>query len=837
MKEQNRNEIIPQPKQLEALATSEFETLYGGSRGGGKAQPITCNVLTPSGFKKIKDLRIGDKIIHPFEGISKITNIYPQGTQLSYKVEFIDGAITYATLDHLWHCWFTNTERKKKLHNTQEIIDWLEKNKDRKQRSSCIIPLIRPIEKPKKKLSISPYLLGLYLGDGCSRGTRMVLFSTIDKALLTAFCKEGYCCKQRNKYDYAIILDNNKKRERNKKGQFEINKSTFYNRLVDIGLANLKSQEKYIPNNYMNSNIQDRVALLQGLFDTDGYIDTRGHIEFTTTSAKLAKQVQYLIWELGGKATLKDYKTKYRIYIRIENVSLFRLQRKKTRFKKFNGGISKLGRRIKKITKENKTECACIQTDREDGLYITDDFIITHNTFAGILWLIKPYLIKNPKYRALVIRRNSDDLKDWIDRAGMIYNELGLGTQPTGMPPQFKFPSGAVIRTGHLKDENAYTKYQGHEYQRVLIEELNQIPTEKSYLQLISSCRTTVENIDSRVFATTNPGGAGHAWIKSRFVDCAPFNTTYIDTTTGRSRIYIPATIDDNPRLKEADPNYINFLEGLKNTDYELYKAWRHGDWEVFAGQFFREFRHSLHVIPPFVPRKKIHIFGNIDWGRVHNFAFYLTAVKEEIFEDINFYRALTFMEVYGNDKSPHEWAKIILERLRFFDLGLNDIKNIEADTQIFVPGNDKSKSIALQFADVNEGFRYLLKPASKDRIGGWENMHNWLSLAPDGQPYWLITENCENLIKTLPLLVHDENKVEDVMKSVGTDSIDDAADSMRYGLKAIKWIDARLGGVDKTKYKKMPKTAYIYKGKQVSVNLDEFATATENKESVYYKE
>lgn len=416
----------------------------------------------------------------------------------------------------------------------------------------------------------------------------------------------------------------------------------------------------------------------------------------------------------------------------------------------------------------------------------------------------------------------------------MIYNELNLGTQPMGNPPQFKFPSGAVIRTGHLKDENAYTKYQGHEYQRMLIEELNQIPLEKSYLQLISSCRTTVDGIDARVFATSNPGGAGHVWIKARFVDCTPFNTTYIDPFTSRSRIYIPATIDDNPRLKEADPQYVNFLDGLKGTDYELYKAWRHGDWNVFAGQFFREFRRNLHVIPPFIPRK-IHILGNLDWGRVHNFAFYLTAIKNERFEDIDFIRAFTFMEVYGNDKSPHEWGRIILERLKFFNLNLSDIKNIESDTQIFVPGLDKSKSIALQFADINEGFKYLLKPASKDRIGGWENMHNWLSIAPDGQPYWLITENCENLIRTLPNLVHDENNVEDVLK----ESEDDAADSMRYGLKALRWIDAKVGGVISGKTKpKLRYTAVTKQGRQVSVDLDKFSDAFANQKSgAYYKE
>jgi len=194
-------------------------------------------------------------------------------------------------------------------------------------------------------------------------------------------------------------------------------------------------------------------------------------------------------------------------------------------------------------------------------------------TDAGQAWLL--YDKDNPLYKALVIRRNADDLSDWIARARVMYTRCGGIV--SGNPPIIKFPSGAFIKTGHLKDENAYEKYQGHEYQKMLIEELTQIPREIHYLKLISSCRSTVEEIRPQVFATTNPGNAGHKWVRSRFVDVGPPETTFLDPITGRSRIFIPAKVDDNPSLMEKDPDYVHFLDGLPDG---LREAWRDGSWD-----------------------------------------------------------------------------------------------------------------------------------------------------------------------------------------------------------------------------------------------------------------
>jgi len=196
------------------------------------------------------------------------------------------------------------------------------------------------------------------------------------------------------------------------------------------------------------------------------------------------------------------------------------------------------------------------------------------------------YDIDNPNLRQLVIRRNYDDLKDWIDRARSFYRAqkptFTLSTR------EIVFPSGAKIILGHLKDDGAYAKYQGHEYQRILIEELTHIPSEELYLKLLASCRSTVPGLPARLFATTNPGEIGHKWVKRRFVDVARPGQTYEDPVTGRTRLFVQSRVEDNPTLMEADPDYVKFLDGLPDG---LRQQWREGSWDdiEIKGAYFTQ--------------------------------------------------------------------------------------------------------------------------------------------------------------------------------------------------------------------------------------------------------
>lgn len=199
-------------------------------------------------------------------------------------------------------------------------------------------------------------------------------------------------------------------------------------------------------------------------------------------------------------------------------------------------------------------------------------------TDAGIAWMIEPEYVSNPAYRGLVLRLNATDLGDWLDRANRLYSHLGA--KMTGQPAEITFPSGAKIRTGHLADEEAYNKYKGHEYQKILIEELTQIPSESRYLKLLGSCRSTIPGLEAQIFCTTNPDGVGHLWVKKRFIEGKQMGRTFY-AQDGSTRVFIPSSIEDNPSLLST-PGYMQYLESIKETDPELYKQWRYGDWTSF---------------------------------------------------------------------------------------------------------------------------------------------------------------------------------------------------------------------------------------------------------------
>lgn len=409
-------------------------------------------------------------------------------------------------------------------------------------------------------------------------------------------------------------------------------------------------------------------------------------------------------------------------------------------------------------------------------------------TDAGIQWLHgekigefsngRPkYYIHHPQYRALVLRKNYDDLVDWIDRAKRLYAYAGV--QFVGKPVEARWPSGAIFRLGHLKNKESYEKYLGHGYHRMLIEELTLVPEEKYYIQMLGSLRTTVPELKPQIFSTTNPGSVGHYWVYDRFVKPAPYDTVF-SGNDGRNRIYIPATLDDNPILMK-DKNYVMYLEGLKKTDPNLYKAWRHGDWSVFEGQFFSEFDTFVHVVDNFTPEGDVVLLGGADWGySPRPFVLLLGALQKVAWKGSYFNRLWVYDEILYTKKTPQELSEIIKRREERIDKF-----NLKIDPSASTKGKDGSLSILDQFT--NEGIYF--RPANNDRPNGWMAIRHWLSMAPDGLPYMLICERCNNLIKNLPMLVYDDTKKDDL----DTTGPDDSSDALRYMCIHAPFIDASV--------------------------------------------
>lgn len=396
-------------------------------------------------------------------------------------------------------------------------------------------------------------------------------------------------------------------------------------------------------------------------------------------------------------------------------------------------------------------------------------------TDAGLAWLLRH--IDNPRYRALIIRKNADDLSDWIDRARVMYQDTGATF--AYRPAIITFPSGAIFRTGHLKDDNSYGKYLGHEYQRMVIEELTQIPTEELYLKLISSCRTTIPELEPRVFCTTNPGGIGHVWVKSRFVDVASPGMPYVDKETGRTRIFIPAKVTDNPTLMTVDPAYLNFLDGLPD---QLRKAWRDGNWDIIAGQVFSEWSLLTHVVEPFTIEPQWPLWLAMDWGVNSPFSvgWYTRDYDGHTYLIRELYmNGIDFMKAFGKPLTPKRLAIIILKMNEEYYRG-HDYDYCVCDPSMWnktVLGENRGKPEGESIAEIMMSVGLKLIRADNDRINGLARYREALAIAPDRKPWYQVFSTCRDTIRTIPSLPYSLTKLEDV----DTDAEDHCYDRDRY--------------------------------------------------------
>lgn len=363
---------------------------------------------------------------------------------------------------------------------------------------------------------------------------------------------------------------------------------------------------------------------------------------------------------------------------------------------------------------------------------------------------------------------------------------------------------GGRIMLRNLDDP---AKYMSTEFAGEFVEELTR-DDEQTFQDLRNRLRYPgIPEV--KFMGASNPGGIGHGYVKKFFID-----KTTNDPEQERF-FYVHANVYDN---KYISPDYIKQLESLPE---QKRKAYLEGSWDVFEGQYFSVWDRKLHVINPFMPNKKAVIVGGMDWGRVDNFSFHLTEITRIDTQGSHFYRSKVFMEVYGTEHTPAEWSAIIKEKMKIYNLKFEDIAWIRADTQIWNKALDgRSLDIYSQFVQSDEGWRKL-RQANKDRIGGWENLQRWLSLAPDAVPYLQFTSNCNNAIRLLPELVHDENKKEDVDQK----GENDAADSIRYLHMALKWVDGASGAM----YHSQPLPTKLFAPtfigeKQLSMDLDSWA-------------
>jgi phosphate starvation-inducible PhoH-like protein len=353
-------------------------------------------VLTPDGWRPIGDLRVGDLVIGSNGEPTPVLGVYPQGEKDIYRVTAQDGGSVLASGDHLWAVKTASDKRRGKPYRVLTTKDMIGKLRVFHQRRYELPLHSAPVCFPERPVPVNAYALGLLLGDGCVSG-RSPSFGTADPELAFALQMSlpGTDVRPRGGYDYrlarAIAVDEVK----------PIGRSVI-DIMRTLGLYGCRSTTKFVPELYRYNSAKVRLAVLQGLLDTDGGPVTEtgrtGRVQYTTTSPRLRDDVIFLVRSLGGVACSRvrpaagrkpgfaqggyvySRPDAHTIDIRLpEGTEPFRLERKRRTYHEAGGG-GRPTRFIDSIEPAGKAEAVCISVAAEDSLYTTEDFLLTHNT-------------------------------------------------------------------------------------------------------------------------------------------------------------------------------------------------------------------------------------------------------------------------------------------------------------------------------------------------------------------------------------------------------------------------------------------------------------------------
>lgn len=378
---------------------------------------------------------------------------------------------------------------------------------------------------------------------------------------------------------------------------------------------------------------------------------------------------------------------------------------------------------------------------------------------------------KYPGSSGLIIRRKFTELTKpgaLIPRSHEFFSSVAHWN---GETRTWTWPNRSVLAFGHCEDDAAAFDYQGTQVDDLNFDQLEQF-TELQFNLIKGANRTTRTDLKPLIRSTANPGGVGHGWVKNRYIDQAPPWKVWTDGTSGKTRRFIPATVDDNPHLQAG---YIRTLEDMPEP---WRSAWRWGRWDIFVGQFFSEWDPEIHVCRAFDPPKEWRRFGMLDYGFASPFAYYQMAYSPA--GSVYLYR-----ELYQSRVLDSAQASMIVEACR------------DDPPEYIVAGKDlwdlsgkgpKGQSTAETYQQtwLRQGFRTDLRVADDNRLQGWARMREWLQpfSGPEGDQtamFQVMQVRCPNFVRTLPGLIHDDVKPEDL----DSDGEDHAADAVRYGLQS----------------------------------------------------
>lgn len=368
---------------LKGMQNKQLITLIA-STGLGKAVTLDTPVLTPIGYIPMKDIQVGSRVCSSDGKFYNVSAIYPHKNKETYRVSFEDGTFVDCCEDHLWKFKTTDDIRRKKSWRVESVKQILEKYPIKRNKTFNIsIPVCNEVEFSKSSLPIHPYVLGCLLGDG-GFTTDRITFTNPEKDIVN---KLNFLLKIYGEFVYH--------KGTSCQYAFKSNDTKFnylYRSIKSLNLLGCKSATKFIPSEYKLSSIADRKHLLKGLIDTDGNVDKKGAVNFSTKSIQLANDVMFIVRSLGMRCTLSKYDrslegkgTEYRVNIRAKSNELFSSEKHTNRYNKRivpNKEHHYELLKVTSITKLNiKQDMQCITVDSPDHTFICGDFIVTHNTW------------------------------------------------------------------------------------------------------------------------------------------------------------------------------------------------------------------------------------------------------------------------------------------------------------------------------------------------------------------------------------------------------------------------------------------------------------------------
>jgi len=481
--------ISPQAGFQEKFVRSNVDFVVGG--GVLNPQPLDGLIATPNGFIRMGDIKVGDIICDTKGGTQVVNLVIDKGLQPCVEFTLSDGRVVYSALSHNWRV--RDRHNKIKEITAQQIIDYynkeIELSKGRKygKRNLLKLPLTLPTcysDVYKEERTIHPYILGYIIGDGSmSKNASKPDIFTKDKEVVDRFISLGYDAIHK---DYAA-----------NEITYTICNKEIKHQLIKLGIWGHTAPNKFIPKAYKYAPIEDRLELLKGLFDADGCCtftekSKSPRVSYVTISEQLAKDVQEIIYSLGGicniyekEPYIRDWGDKisyclksYTLYPHIyDDRELFYLPRKKDRCKDDSQRSHKLGLAIQSYRILPPKEMRCINVSGEEHLYLTDNYVVTCNcgkTFAAVLSVAEPS--KDSNFKGLFLRNNLGDAKaagGILDTFRDIYGS-SVDVVESGDPRVTFKESGAKCDVTHVADqsyEKVMQRFKGRQYDYIYFDE------------------------------------------------------------------------------------------------------------------------------------------------------------------------------------------------------------------------------------------------------------------------------------------------------------------------------------------------------------------------------